>query len=176
MPTVSETIDIMKISQYLASADVAKGNLFSPQLDERLPLMLYTERRFLEKIYLTDSTYDGLQEVANYCYGLCAPYVSKAQDILNTGSGGSSGGVTPPATLPLPIEFTVSGSSEIVDGGNNATIIGFVGYNLLFVRGNTTQSQINDGGSYYTWNRTTGNFYCYPSAQTGELFQLIPIG
>ena len=57
MPSVSDTIDIMKISKYLASADVAKGNLFSPQLDERLPLMLYTERRFLEKIYLKFSLF-----------------------------------------------------------------------------------------------------------------------
>jgi hypothetical protein len=103
MRTVADTIDIMKISQYLASADVAKGSLFTPQLDERLPLMLYTERRFLEKIYLTDSTYEGLQDVANYGYALCAPYVSKAQNILNTGSGGSSGGVTPSQAFPIYI-------------------------------------------------------------------------
>ena len=103
MPTVSQTISIMKVSQYLASADVANGSLFSPKLDPRLPIMLYVERRFLEAIYNADSSWEDLQQVADYGYALCWPYAPKAESIVNGGGGGSVSPVTPTQQFPIYI-------------------------------------------------------------------------
>jgi hypothetical protein len=103
MPTVALTIQIADVSQLLASADVAKGSLFSNKVDPRLPIMLYVENEPLKKIYNADSTYEGLQQIADYVYALCGKYASKASAIVSGGSGGSVAPVTPTQTYPIYI-------------------------------------------------------------------------
>lgn len=103
MPTVANTINIMKVSQYLASAKVAKGALYGPKEDPRFPLMLYTERRFLEKIYDYDNNYTDIQVVSDYCYALCWAYAAQAEYILSIASGGSVSPVTPAQAFPIYI-------------------------------------------------------------------------
>lgn len=104
MPTVSHTISIMKISQYLASADIAKGALFGQRNDPRLPIMLYVERKGLEKISTLDPAYPDIQAVSDYCYALCWAYAASAEYIFTGGGGGS---VNPPTGVQgYPIYIT----------------------------------------------------------------------
>jgi len=103
MPTPALTIEIMKVSQYLASADIAKGNLYGKRVDPRLPTMLYVERRGLQDVYAKDPNYDGIQQVSDYCYALCAPYQFTAENIVNGGGGGMVPSPTPNQSFPIYI-------------------------------------------------------------------------
>ena len=112
MPTVSDTIKIMKVSQYLASAALARGAFFSAVLDPRLPIMLYVERVPLERVFNNDPNYIDIQQVADYGYALCWPYTAAAENIVNGGGGsGGGGGVTPSQGFPIyitEVNFTTS--------------------------------------------------------------------
>lgn len=104
MSTIANTISVMKVSQYLASAKVALGALFGGgKEDPRLPYMLYTERRFLAKIYDYDPTYTDIQAVSDYCYALCWAYAAQAEYILSISGGGSVSPVTPAQSYPIYI-------------------------------------------------------------------------
>lgn len=98
MPTPAETIAIMQVSQMLASNDIANGNVFSPAIDPMLPLVLRCERKFLKKIYDNDPSYDEIQQVADYCFGLCQSYGIEAAAIISGGGG-------------TPVSPTVAGQS-----------------------------------------------------------------
>lgn len=174
MPTITQIMSYYPIAQYEAVKDINNSGLYGGGKDCNLPQKIYNLGKSIQRVFDDNPTESTLTKTATFLYALCGVYGLKASSV--TQSAGTVSPVTPSSTLPLPIEFTVSGSSQIVSGDDNITLTGFIGANLLFVRGNIPQSQINDGGSYYTWNRTTGAFTCYPAAQTGELFQLIPIG
>jgi hypothetical protein len=109
--------------------------------------------------------------VANYLLWLCGRFALEYQ--AGTGNGGQVIPITPPIG-PAQIEFEVSNSSFMVNGQSTVTIPLFIGYHLIFVRSGITQTTINTGGSYYTWDSTTGVFTCFGPATTGELFQLFP--
>ena len=111
--------------------------------------------------------------VANYLYWLCGKFQIEGQYII-MGIGGGSVIPINPTTFPNPIEFEVTGSSFIINGQSTITIPTFINYNLLFVRNNIPQSIVNMGASYFSWNKTTGVFTCYPAAVSTELFQLYP--
>lgn len=120
--------------------------------------------------------------VSNYLYWLCGKFQLEGQNLIygigggtvlpipNPNNPGGGGG----GSAPSPIEFEVTNATLISDGNSTASIPTFVGYNLLFVRGGITQSNLNLGASYFSWNRTTGQFTCFPAAQEDELFQLYP--
>lgn len=173
MPEPVDVIAIEKVSQYLVAQNNQKAPLFGGRKDPNLPQMLYTERKSLEWAYDLDSSEENLVNVANYVFGLCR-FNKKAQSIINGSSGGSVVPVSP-ATLPDPYDFEVSASSFIATGVASKTISLFRGFNILFVRGGIPQSTVDTGGSYYSWDRTTGAFVCSPAAVVGELFQLYPL-
>jgi hypothetical protein len=172
-PTVAYTLSIAPPSQYLASHDVAKGSLFGQRPDPLLPQKIFMEYTIINTIYENDNDYDGLQGAANYLYTMLSKYSFKAASIV-TGDGGEVAPVTPDAT-PEPYDFEVSGSSFIATGASTKVITAFIGYNVMFVRGGIVQSIVNIGGSYFTWDRDTGDFFCSPEAFAGELFQIIPV-
>lgn len=169
--TVSQTIQIAKISQYLSTNDIAKSGLYAGGMDIRLPRKIYMVRKNVEGLYDLAPNDTTLTATANYLYALCGKYGLAAQNI--TGTGGAVSPVNP-ANAPEPYDFEVSGSSFIADGESTKTITAFIGYNLLFIRGNIPQSQTNQGGSYFSWDRDTGEFESFPAAFTGELWQLYP--
>jgi hypothetical protein len=112
---------------------------------------------------------------ANYLYWLCGKFALDGQYIISGPGGGSvisSGSIIQGNVNP--VEFEVDATSIIPSGDSSITLISFIGYNLLFVRSNVTQSTVDNGGSYFTWDKNTGVFTCFPSANTGELFQLYP--
>lgn len=113
-----------------------------------------------------------LEERANYLYALCGKYGLEAKYLISP--GGILSSITSPSSVPSPIEFLVSGSSFIANGASSVTIPSFVGFNLLFIRNGISQSTISNGGSYFTWDKSTGLFTCYQNASSDELFQLYP--
>lgn len=173
MPTPIDTINIAKVSQYLASYDVAKGGLFGASVTPMLPVILYTERKSLEWLYNIDPSNENLQNVANYVFGLCGSYGLTAQAIISGGGGSVTPGT--PTITPSPYQFEVSSSSFIATGESTKTITSFIGFNLLFMRGGIVQSTVNLGGTYYSYDKTLGTFECFGAAEEGELFQLFAV-
>ncbi len=171
-PTIQETINIGKATIYLMSNDYSKGSLFGARLTKESSAVLidYTTSA-LEWQYNSLPNTDTLRGTANYLLWLCGKYKLEAQGLSG---GGSVIPINPALTLPQSIEFEVSGSTIIPSGGSAYTFTQYIGYNLIFVRGNLTQSTINQGNTYYTWNRVTGEFTCIGVANAGELFQFYP--
>lgn len=173
MPTVAYTLEIAPPSQYLASISVNNGSLFGARIDPLLPQKIYMEYKIIDAIYDADNDYEGIQAASNYLYTMLSKFAFKAADIVS-GESGEIAPVTPDAS-PEPYDFEVSASSFIVTGGSAKAITSFIGYNVIFIRGGITQSTTNIGGSYFTWDRDTGDFACFPVAAVGELFQIIPV-
>ena len=173
MLNVADTIQIAKYSSLLASLDLEKGNTNNPALVPNLPDILTIEGGILQWLNDIDPSNDDLTKVANYAYSLCGSYGLTAQAIIS-GGGGS---VTPgqPSLPPPPYQFTVSASSFIATGESAKVITAFIGYNLIFIRGGVPQSTVNVGGTYYSWQSSTGTFTCVGAADEGELFQLYAI-
>lgn len=112
--TPLEIINIAKICQVLAITDrgfqnAVKGGI----LDERLPTMLYIERRVVEWVYNTNPGDPTLQGIANYLYSLCYPYAAKAQQIINN-LAQSPPIITGPANQSGNVGFTAVFSVSVV--------------------------------------------------------------
>lgn len=172
---VLEKINIAKVSQFLASNDIAKAGLFGGGQDLQLPRKIYCIRKSVEWLYNIDNTDSTLEGTSNYLIALCAPYNLTAQYIINNGGSGSVSPVNP-NTRPVEKDFYVTGSSFMVTGQSSIVIPEFAGYNVLFSRGGITQSQNNpgDGSTYFSWDRNSALFTCYGAAQAGELFLIYP--
>ena len=175
MLSIAQIIQIAKISQYLAVVDIAKGTIFSPVVKAApfTPQILYMERMALEYQYNIDPTNSSLRLIANYVYALCGKYAVKAKSM--TGSGGIIAGIAASGELPDPYDFVVSGSSVIPSGSSTKIFTEFIGFNLQFDRNNIPQSTVNTGASYYSWNKNTGEFICFPDAYVDELFRIVPV-
>lgn len=178
MPTPSETLNIAKVSLWLATADVQNSALFPKNLMPNLPIVLAIVIKDLEfGVDNYSATDPDLIYVSNFVYALCGQYRFTAAAIVSNG-GGSTTPTTPVLTLN-PYQFIVSNSSTIPTGGDSITLntLGnsYVGYNIIFIRNGITQSTVNDGGTYYSWNSTTAQFQCIGVAAEGELFQIFAV-
>jgi hypothetical protein len=169
--TVSEIILIAKKSQFLASNDIQRKGYFGGGIDLQLPRKIKAVRENVEWMYNLDPTDDTLVGTANYLLSLCGAYSFKANAISG---GGTVSPIAPPSTLN-PYQFTVDGSSFIATGEDTKNITLFIGYNIIFVRNNIPQSSVDNGGTYFTWDKVTGEFTCVGAAGAGELFQIYPI-
>lgn len=82
--TPTTIISLAKICQVLAINDRGFQNAFKGSyLDERLPIMLYNERKAVEWVNKTNPSDPTLQGMANYLYALYYPYLTQAQRIQN---------------------------------------------------------------------------------------------
>ena len=180
MPTIAEIVtEIYPVAEYLATCDIERGGLYGSGVDISLPQKIRNIGCSVKRIYDADPSDSTLFATATYLYGLCGIYGAQAQAI--SGTGGTIAGVTPStATLPEPLDFVVSGTSFISTGVSSITIPAFIGYNISFTRNGVGQNTTNTGGTYFSWNRTTGLFKCLDplssGAQDGELFRIEPIG
>jgi hypothetical protein len=113
--TISEIIDIAKVSGYLAQNDIAKGSLFGQRKDPLLALKIYMERKAVEWAYGMDTDYDDLRNTANYLYALCGKYAVLAYYIVTSGSGGSS--ITPGTITGYPYLIPIT-SADFADATN----------------------------------------------------------
>lgn len=171
--TIPDIIDIAKVSQYLYTNDISNGSLFVKRgLNPIQPFLIYRVRKSVEWMYNTDPNYSNLPQVANYLLYLCGGYTAAALAAIS-GGGGTAG--TNPFIRPSPTEFIVSSTSKIPTDGSTLFIPAYVGYNIIFNRNSTPQSTIDDGGTYYSWDKATGLFTCVGAAAAGELFQITPV-
>lgn len=172
--SIPDIITVAKISQYLCLMDTTKGNLFGKRLTPDTYKVIYAERKALEWMYNLDPTNSTLTLQGNYVFSLCK-FNLKAQNIANTGGGGSVSPVNP-SNAPSPYQFIVDASTSfIIDAQSSKIITDFIGFNLLFSRNGSPQSTVNTEVSYYSWDKATGLFTCTPAATTGELFQLFAV-
>ncbi len=175
MPTVSRILQITPPSCMLANNRVAKGALFGPTIDPKLPITIYMVYKVLKTVYDKDPNYTGVRVVADYLYELIQKYAFRAAAIVDNNTGGQ---IAPPSgiTVPNPYDFEVTDSSFIPTGDDSVSIDLFKGYNVNFSRGGIMQNTTNlgDGSSYYSWNIVTGLFTIYPEASEGELFRIMP--
>jgi len=173
VPTIAQIIDIYPVAQYLATNDIQNGGLFGGGIDLSLPQKIRNIGKSVERIYNDDPTDTTLPKTAYYLYALLGMWGAEAQAI--SGIAGSVAGIVGNVTSPLPLDFEVSASSIIATGASSITITSYIGCNIEFTRGGITQNTTNVGGSYYSWDRTTGLFTCSPAASLGELFRITPV-
>jgi hypothetical protein len=89
MPTVLETINIAKVSMFLASQDIAKAAFKGGFPDAKLANKLYMERKAVEWKYTYDSgNVTDLTKTKNYLFDLCWRAAAAAL-IVNEGGGGT---------------------------------------------------------------------------------------
>lgn len=177
MPTVARILQLAPVACYLASNRTAKGGLFGPPVDPRLPIVIFMVHKILKKIYDLDPTYEAVQQrnVADYLYELIQKYAFRAASIVDNNAGGQIATQTG-IVVQSPYDFEVTASSFIATGEDSVTISEFIGLNVNFRRGGVSQNTTNlgDGSSYYSWNIVTGLFTIYPAATAGELFRIEP--
>ena len=176
LPTIAQTIEYADVAIGLCANNNAKGALFGRRVaspSSPVTQAIVTDAlRWAYEGGAVDA--DTLREMANYLTWLTQSYFLTAKYLV---SGGGGGTVVPSAGVrPQPLDFQVSGTSIIPTGGSGLTINSFIGWNLQFTRGGIGQytTNIGDGSSYYSWDRVTGTFACYPAAGTGEQFRLEP--
>ena len=176
MPSASDIINIIApVSQFYAANDIQRQGLFGGGVDITLPRKLYCIRKNCQWLYDLDPTDDTLTGTSNYLYALCGKYALAAANATGVGAGSVAGVTTPAGDLPEPLDWEVSADSEpLADGESTVIITDFIGYNIEFTRGGVTQNTTNTGGSYYSWDRVTGTFTCYPGAVLSELFRILP--
>jgi hypothetical protein len=169
---ITDIISNAKASQAFARIGEAKRRAFQQgSIEDRLDIKLRMERQSLEYAYAQDPTDDETFMIGQWVLALCGIYWFQA---LNASGGGGS--ITPvtPGGLPEALEFEVGAATPIITGGTALTIPEFVGFNLIFVRGSITQSMLSSQPTYFTWDRSTGDFSCSPAAAATELFQFYP--
>ena len=79
--TVAQILDIARLSQALATLDIAKGQAFGKRVVPETPQILYTERKAVEWMYNIDPANTSLTLTSNYLYSLCRGYNLQAQNI-----------------------------------------------------------------------------------------------
>lgn len=175
---ITDIIEWAKISQPLARfGELKKKGEIGGSQEFDLDIQLYNARKDLEYSYEQSPNSNETFQIGQYVVSLMGEYLFAA--MAATGGSGSTGTIT--SITPTPLEFVVSSNSFIPTGANSKNIPQFKGYNILFIRGNITQSTVNTGNgeTYYSWDRLTANFNLYGTpngdANEGELFQLYPI-
>lgn len=112
--TPTQIISLGKICQVLAVTDRGRQNASKGGfLDERLPIMLYNERKAVEYVNNTNPGDPQLQFISNYYYELLAPYVPQAIQIQNN-LAQSPPVITGPANQSGLVGFTAVFSVSVV--------------------------------------------------------------
>jgi hypothetical protein len=184
--TIAQTIQRGRLSIGYAGNNNAKGDLFGKRLSapgSLVAIAMVTDALTWANDGATTDQED-IREMANYLIWLFGVYGQQAQAALGDTSGGGSltpgGGTTLLNPLDWEVGTTASAIAPLADGESSVTLDGtngmpdLRGYNIEFTRGSMTQYTTNVGGSYYSWDRGTGLFICYPAAAMGEQFRILP--
>lgn len=174
--TTAQAILWGDISIYLAANDNANGAIFGRRITSpSSPITIAMVTDALRWGSATGAqTAISVREVTNYLIWLEGKYGQEAQYIAEGGGGGSVIPVNPGA-IPSRLDFIVSDSTPVSTGQSSVIFTDFVGYSLLFNRGNQPQMTIDDGfNTWFSWNKLTGQFQCFGAANESEPFSLIP--
>ena len=169
--TVQQQIDIANVCSIYSSNELESGLRNTGYIDPKNRDLIYLVRQGLEWLYELDSSHEDLDLIGNYLIAICRHSARGEANIVGGGTTPTISG----ATRPDRIDFYVSSSSLIPTGGTSVTLPeSWQGYNLSFDRGNVPQSILTTEPSYFSWNRNTRLFTCFPAAALGDLFSLIP--
>ncbi len=180
MPTVAQIVSLYPIAQYLAANDIPKKGLYGGGVNVLLPQKIYNIGQSVERIFDDDPSDDTLELTANFLWTLCGIYGQQALVVAQT--PGSVTPITPPSGLPYPYDWIISGSSSstepLASGESSVVLNALRGYNIEFTRNNLTQNTTDpqNGGSWYSWDRSAALFTCSPAAGLGEQFRILPAG
>lgn len=125
MPTVSNIIDIAKLSQAYCLLEIKKQGLNGGGIDLKLPRKLYNIRKSVEWLYLLSPSNVTLQTTANYLYALCAPFNLRAEFVISQGGSGTP--ITPVGEVVTPITISGSDFANATDWNNT----GYAGKNVV---------------------------------------------
>ena len=178
--TTPQIIQWAKIAQPLARiGETKRWSNGDTSADVDLDVKLYMTRLDVEYAYAQNADSAILFSMSNYLLSLMGIYFLEAQ-----GYSGGGGSITPinPSNAPQSYDFEVSASSFIATGAISKVFpSSWSGFNILFVRNSITQSLVNQGGVYYSWDKLTttltllANDPPYGAAQETELFQIYPV-
>lgn len=117
-------------------------------------------------------------------------YIQEILDILHHHQSITTTHLNTPLTVfeydcgtssPDPYDWIVgaatSATKPLKAGDTSVTLpLAFSGFNISFIRGNLTQytTDVGDGTSYYTWNKTTRLLTISPAAALDEIFRIHP--
>ena len=153
-PSPSQVAIYAKLAEVYAANAVARGTMFSPYTDPRLPLMIYMERMALEwrLQYEVDDT--DLYDVGNYVWAICGKFGLMAQATITSGGGTVTPGT--PTIIKSPIRITGADFASALswDGVNSDSINILPSYSLQ-VFWNDTNRFLDEGIS---WGRTATGF------------------
>lgn len=104
MPTPALVVQYAALAEVYAANAVARGALFSPYTDPRLPKMINMERKALLWKYSYDPTdTTDLVAVANYVWAICGKFGLMAQSTITSGGGSVTPGT--PSFIKSPIQI-----------------------------------------------------------------------
>lgn len=138
MESVQNIIAQAKVAQYLATIQIANGNLYGGVLDNRLDKIIYTERKSVEWAYNRNPNDPTLIATANYLYWLCGLFILKAIGVISGGTGGS---------IITPVQPPVVNEKYLIpiSGADFATA---TAYNNPYIVGKNLQVFYNDINRY----------------------------
>lgn len=175
MATISEIISNAYVASFLCAAYNEKEKLFSPV--NANPLSTTDIQMVSQGLYWgtlnSSSTTESLVSVSNYLIWLSGKFYLEATAFTGSG-GGSVTPVIPEGLNPSRQDFYVQNDSYLPTGTTSKTLSAFIGYEIDFVRGGVSQSKLNTEPSYFTWNKLSGAFTCYPALIENELIAIIP--
>lgn len=162
------------ITSLKAQLDAAVNNCKTyDTLQEKYEYAMVLYSHLVDKLQLSDTTnaYSYLQELLKVT--TCVSSAINRDHVINPyvlPTGGGSGSTT----VPNDVEFVVGIAAAMVPGQATGTFSSLVGYRIRFVRNQVPQSKVNNGGSYYNWDSTTGTITVVPAVADQELLQLQP--
>ncbi len=187
--TITQAIARGKLSIGYAANNNARGSLFGKRLASNPPISPVTIAMVTDALEwgVDAQTDEDQREVCNYLIWLIGLYGMQAQARLGDTSGGGS--LTPGGgdgsnnlnVLDWFVDVTATPIAPLADGESSVLLDGTSGnedyrtFNIEFARGNLTQTTTNFGQSYYSWNKNTGLFTCFPAASFGESFRITPV-
>ena len=89
--TISQIINIAKISEYLSTLDKVRSGLFGAGIPSNLPNLIYNVRKCVERKYDQLVPSNSLTNTSNYLLSICGKFGIAAQYISGTG-----GSIVPP--------------------------------------------------------------------------------
>lgn len=155
MPTPALVVQYAALAEVYAANAVARGTLFSPYTDPRLPKMINMERKALLWKYTYDPTNTtDLIAVANYVWAICGKFGLMAQATITSGGGSVTPGTPSIIRNPLPITGADFSSALSWTGTNSYNTTILPSYNLQ-VFWNGLNRYLVEGSE---WTRTATGF------------------
>jgi len=127
---IQDSINIARISQYLASNERARQDAFGGGfLNINIPALIRVARESLEWAYGRNPSDTSLIPISNYLYSLCDRWANTARTILNTVTSG--GTIINPSTglvstiIALQFQFTVGQTGSLMNAGQTTLTLAY---------------------------------------------------